>query len=56
MNWDYARMSHLAKIAGGPRELWKKCFNAGKEQGRKEMYPIVLLIGIVSYALRTLQE
>lgn len=43
MLWDYAELSKMASVEGGPEELVNKLFNDGVEQGHKEMLPFLFL-------------
>ncbi|WP_321973193.1 hypothetical protein [Paratractidigestivibacter sp.] len=48
MAWDYAELTHLAKISGGPEALVQKIEMGGVLTGRKQMLPVVgaaLLLG-----------
>ncbi len=49
MEWDYANLSHMAKINGGPEALVESIEMGGVLAGRKQMLPVVvaaLLVGI----------
>lgn len=43
MNWDYAKLSKMAKEAGGPELLVDFLVESGKRAGRKEMILVVCL-------------
>lgn len=48
MSWNYAELSHMAKEAGGPEILVEKIINISKQEGRKEMIPVVAVASVVS--------
>lgn len=51
MAWDYAELSKAAKEAGGPEKLTELITEAGKQEGRSEMMPVVgvaLGVGVLS--------
>lgn len=41
IHWNYAILSHMAKLNGGPEVLVEKLINSGVIKGRKSMLPIV---------------
>lgn len=43
MAWDYADLSKAAKEAGGPEKLMELLIESGKETGRSEMIPVVII-------------
>lgn len=46
--WDYAGLSKLAKLNGGPEKLVKTLIDSGVKRGRWQMIPVIigsLLIG-----------
>lgn len=42
-DWPYAALSKLAKSVGGPEQLIEKLISKGKNEGRIEMIPAVLV-------------
>lgn len=49
MSWDYADLSKQASAAGGPQALVNKIEEGGRQKGRDEMKPVVILTGIFSF-------
>ena len=49
MSWDYADMSKQASAAGGPQAFVDKIEEGGRQKGRDEMKPVVILTGIFSF-------
>ena len=47
MSWDYAKLSKMAKENGGPAALVEKLFQDGVSQGKKSMYPVVIVVLLV---------
>lgn len=45
-DWPYAALSKLAKSVGGPEHLIEKLISKGKNEGRIEMIPAVLVAAI----------
>lgn len=43
MSWDYAQLSKTAKIAGGPDALLNQVYSSGRNVGRADMVPYLLL-------------
>lgn len=48
MNWDYAKLSHAAKEAGGPEKLMDKITETAKNSGHKEMVPVIAISSVIS--------
>ena len=48
MAWEYAEWSKKAKEAGGPNELAKKIEEGGRQKGRDEMKPVVIIASFIS--------
>ena len=46
-NWDYAEMSKMAKKAGGVQKYINLLIESGRQQGRREMIPFVVIAGCV---------
>lgn len=47
MNWDYAKLSHAAKEAGGPEKLVDGIITISKKSGRQEMIPVVAVSSVI---------
>lgn len=47
MNWDYAKLSHAAKEAGGPKKLATRIITIAKKSGRQEMIPVVAVSSVI---------
>ena len=58
MAWDYAELSKAAKAAGGPEKLIEALIEAGKNAGKKEMLPAVIIAlflgGLVTIGIQKL--
>jgi len=48
MSWDYSELSKQAKLAGGPQALADKIEEDGRQKGRDEMKPVVVLTSVIS--------
>ena len=49
--WDYAELSKIAKQNGGPEKLVEKLVTASRKSGRRDMYPVVALVGVAGSAV-----
>ena len=49
MSWEYAELSKQARAAGGAQALVNKIEEGGRQKGRDEMKPVVILTGIFSF-------
>jgi len=49
IHWNYAILSHMAKLNGGPEVLVEKLINSGVIKGRKSMLPIVAGASAMSF-------
>ena len=49
MSWDYAEMSKQASEAGGPQAFVDKIEEGGRQKGRDEMKPVVIITGFFSF-------
>ncbi len=57
MAWDYAELSKAAKEAGGPEKLMELITEAGKQEGRSEMMPVVgIAFGIGALATLSISK
>lgn len=60
MSWNYAELSKLAKVAGGPEQLMTQVKTAseavGRMQGRMEMIPLVFVSMGLGAALKSLYD
>lgn len=48
MSWDYSELSKQAKQAGGPQALTDKIEECGRQKGRDEMKPVVIIASFIS--------
>ena len=48
MSWDYSELSKQAKQAGGPQALTDKIEEGGRQKGRDEMKPVVIIASFIS--------
>lgn len=51
MQWDYAELSKAAKEVGGPQKLVDFIFESGKNEGRKEMIPVIIVTALAAYGI-----
>lgn len=40
--WDYAKLSKLAKLSGGPEKLVQTITKSGVARGRRQMIPVII--------------
>ena len=54
--WNYAKLSKLAKVYGGPEELVnilvKHGAQEGLKKGRLQMIPVAILAGILGFSVK----
>lgn len=48
-HWNYAILSHMAKLNGGPEVLVEKLINNGVLKGKKSMLPVVAGVSVMGF-------
>lgn len=51
MSWNYADLSHFAKINGGPENAVRSIYLSGFNSGVVSMKPVIVAVGAISFGV-----